>query len=152
MIAHVLSSAVIGIDALIVDVEVDFAKGLPSITVVGLPEGAVREGRERVLAAIHNSGFELPPRKITINLAPADLPKAGSAFDLPIAIGMLAAAELVPATLLADTCFVGELGLDGDVRPIRGALPIVLRCQRNAVARVLSGVRNAWSRSGNAAQ
>ena len=143
MIAHVLSSAVIGIDALIVDVEVDFAKGLPSITVVGLPEGAVREGRERVLAAIHNSGFELPPRKITINLAPADLPKTGSAFDLPIAIGMLAAAELVPATLLADTCFVGELGLDGDVRPIRGALPIVLRCQRNGVARVVVPAANA---------
>ena len=124
MLARIFSSAVIGIDAIIIEVEVDLAKGLPSISVVGLPEGAVREGRERVLAALHNSGFELPPRKVTINLAPADVRKEGSAFDLPIAIGMLAANGDVRADLLADTCLVGELGLDGALRGIRGALPV----------------------------
>ncbi|HEX6558042.1 MAG TPA: YifB family Mg chelatase-like AAA ATPase [Longimicrobiales bacterium] len=143
MLARALSSAVIGIDAVVVEVEVDLAKGLPSISVVGLPEGAVREGRERVLAALHNSGFELPPRRITINLAPADLRKEGSAFDLPIAVGILAAGELVPSALLADTCFVGELGLDGDLRPVRGVLPIVLRARKAGLRRVIVPQANA---------
>lgn len=143
MLAHVLSSTVIGIDALIVDVEVDLAKGLPSITVVGLPEGAVREGRERVLAALANSGFDLPPRRITINLAPADVRKEGSAFDLPIAIGLLAASELVATGLLDTSCFVGELGLDGDVRPVRGVLPIVLRARAAGLRTVIVPVANA---------
>jgi magnesium chelatase family protein len=143
MLARVLSSSVIGIDAILIEVEVDLAKGLPSISVVGLPEGAVREGRERVLAALHNSGFELPPRKITINLAPADVRKEGSAFDLPIAIGMLAANGELEPERLADACLVGELGLDGDVRPVRGVLPIVLRCRASGVARVIVPAANA---------
>jgi magnesium chelatase family protein len=143
MLARIFSSAVIGIDAIIIEVEVDLAKGLPSISVVGLPEGAVREGRERVLAALHNSGFELPPRKVTINLAPADVRKEGSAFDLPIAIGMLAANGDVRADLLADTCLVGELGLDGDVRPVRGVLPIVMRCRASGLRRVVVPAANA---------
>jgi magnesium chelatase family protein len=143
MLAHVFSSAVIGIDAILVDVEVDLAKGLPSISVVGLPEGAVREGRERVMAALHNSGFELPPRKITINLAPADVRKEGSAFDLPIAVGMLAANGDIQPELLGDTCVVGELGLDGDVRPVRGVLPIVLHCRAAGLKRVVVPSANA---------
>lgn len=143
MLARVLSSAVIGIDALTVQVEVDLARGLPSISVVGLPEGAVREGRERVLAALHNSGFDLPPRRITINLAPADVRKEGSAFDLPIAIGMLAANGDVRPDLLNDTGLVGELGLDGDVRPVRGVLSIVLRCRADGMKRIVVPTANA---------
>lgn len=143
MLARILSSAVIGIDALTVHVEVDVVKGLPSISVVGLPEGAVREGRERVLAALHNSGFDLPPRRVTINLAPADVRKEGSAFDLPIAVGLLAAHEKLTPDLLADTCLVGELGLDGDLRPVRGVLSIVLCCRAEGVKRVVVPAANA---------
>jgi magnesium chelatase family protein len=143
MLARVLSSAVIGIEALPVEVEVDLAKGLPSISVVGLPEGAVREGRERVLAALHNSGFELPPRRITINLAPADVRKEGSAFDLPIAVGLLVGSEQVGGGLLDETCLIGELGLDGDLRPVRGVLPIVMRCRANGLKRVVVPASNA---------
>jgi magnesium chelatase family protein len=143
MLARVFSSSVIGIDAILIEVEVDLAKGLPSISVVGLPEGAVREGRERVLAALHNSGFELPPRRITINLAPADVRKEGSAFDLPIAIGLLAASGELDSARLADACLIGELGLDGDVRPVRGVLPIVLRCRASGLKRVIVPAANA---------
>ncbi len=120
------SAAVLGIDAYIVDVEVDLANGLPSFTTVGLPQGAVREGRERVGAALVNSGFEVPLRRITVNLAPADIPKAGSAFDLPIALGVLAASGQIPAASVGDEIAVGELGLTGDLRPVRGALSMAL--------------------------
>lgn len=143
MLARVLSSAVIGIDAIVVEVEVDVTKGLPAISVVGLPEGAVREGRERVLAALHNSGFELPPRKVTINLAPADVRKEGSAFDLPIAIGLLACSEEVPMKALEKCCLIGELGLDGDLRPVRGVLPIVLRARASGLRAVVVPAANA---------
>ena len=94
MLARTLSGAVVGVDAIRVDVEVDVANGLPCINVVGLPEGAVREGRERVTAALHNSGFSVPPRRITVNLAPADVRKDGSAFDLPIAVGKIGRAHV----------------------------------------------------------
>jgi magnesium chelatase family protein len=127
MLARTISGAVVGVDAIRVDVEVDVANGLPCINVVGLPEGAVREGRERVTAALHNSGFAVPPRRITVNLAPADVRKDGSAFDLPIAVGILAATGVIPAKNAERFCLLGELGLDGDVRPVRGVLPIVLR-------------------------
>ena len=95
MLAKILSSAVIGIDAYIVEVEVDISKGLPTFATVGLPEGAVRESKERVKAAIKNSGYHFPSDRITVNLAPADIKKEGSAFDLPMALGILAATELV---------------------------------------------------------
>src|SRR5690606_40187357 len=101
MLAQITSGAVLGVDAYVVRVEVDLGRGLPSINVVGLPENAVREGRERVLAALHNEGFIVPPRRITINLAPADIPKAGSAFDLPVALGILCAAGAVDPDALA---------------------------------------------------
>jgi magnesium chelatase family protein len=143
MLAQVYSGAVIGIDAYLVRVEVDLASGLPQISVVGLPESAVREGRERVTAALHNSGFVVPPRRITINLAPADVRKEGSAFDLPIALGLLAATDVVPAERLEGCCFVGELGLDGEVRPVRGALPIALRCAQEGLRTLFVPPANA---------
>lgn len=126
MLARIRSATVLGVDALGVDVEVDIASGLPSFTTVGLPLGAVKEGRERVAAALNNGGFQLPLRRITVNLAPADVPKRGSAFDLPIAIGILAASGQLDAAALSETLLLGELGLEGDLRPIRGALPIAL--------------------------
>ena len=123
MISKVFSSAILGIDAYIVQVEVDIARGLPSFSTVGLPEGAVRESKDRVKSAIKNSGFEFPSHRITVNLAPADIKKEGSAFDLPIAVGILAATELVPPDLLGQYLLLGELSLNGEVKPVRGALP-----------------------------
>jgi magnesium chelatase family protein len=130
------------VDAYLVRVEVDLASGLPSMTVVGLPESSVREGRERVSAALANAGFAVPPRRITINLAPADVPKSGSAFDLPVAVGLLAASGELPA-MLGDVCLVGELGLDGEVRPVRGALPLAVRCREAGVRTLIVPAANA---------
>jgi magnesium chelatase family protein len=143
MMAHVTSGATLGIDAYLVRVEVDIANGLPTMSVVGLPESAVREGRERVGAALVNSGFSLPAKRITINLAPADIRKEGSAFDLPLALGLLAASGAVPVSRLAGTCVAGELGLDGEVRPVRGVLPIALRCRDEGIDRLIVPVANA---------
>jgi magnesium chelatase family protein len=127
MLAAVRSAAVLGIDAYDVTVEVDASNGLPQWTIVGLPVGAVKESRERVGAALVNSGFTLPPRRVTVNLAPADVRKEGTAFDLPIALGILVATNQLAAETLERRVFVGELGLDGSVRAIRGALPIARR-------------------------
>lgn len=127
MLAAIRSAALIGIDAYDVTVEVDAAPGLPQWTLVGLPLGAVKESRERVGAALVNSGFTLPPRRITINLAPADVRKEGTAFDLPIALGILVATGQLRASAVERRVFVGELGLDGQLRAIRGALSIARR-------------------------
>jgi magnesium chelatase family protein len=143
MLAQVISGAVLGVDAYLVQVEVDYGRGLPCMNVVGLPENAVREGRERVTAALANVGFLLPPRRITVNLAPADVPKSGSAYDLPLAVGLLAAAGAVSADALAGCCFVGELGLDGTVRPVRGVLPIATRCREEGIRTLLCPPANA---------
>lgn len=124
MLARVWSAAIIGIDATRVGVEVDVSGGLPGITVVGLPDLAVNESRERVRAALKNAGFAFPARKIVINLAPADLRKEGPSYDLPISVGILAASEQVDAGLLGDFLFFGELSLDGSLRPVAGVLPI----------------------------
>jgi magnesium chelatase family protein len=124
MLAAIRSAALIGIEAYDVFVEVDAAPGLPQWTMVGLPLGAVKESRERVGAALVNSGFSLPPRRITVNLAPADRRKDGTAFDLPIALGILVATGQLAAEAVQGTIFAGELGLDGAMRGIRGALPI----------------------------
>jgi magnesium chelatase family protein len=129
MLAKVLSSAVIGIDAYIVEVEVDISQGLPSFATVGLPEGAVRESKDRVKAAIKNSGYHFPSDRITVNLAPADVKKEGSAFDLPMAIGILAATGLVDRSSCSDYLFLGELALDGLIRPVKGALPMAIAAQ-----------------------
>jgi len=124
MLAAIRSAGIIGIDAYNVTVEVDAASGLPQWTIVGLPLGAVKESRERVGAALANSGFTVPPRRITINLAPADVKKDGTAFDLPIAIGILVATGQLTPECVASRIFVGELGLDGSIRAVKGALSI----------------------------
>jgi magnesium chelatase family protein len=124
MLAAIRSAAVLGIDAYDVTVEVDVALGLPQWTTVGLPASAVKESRERVGAALLNSGFTVPPRRITTNLAPADIRKEGTAFDLPIALGVLVGTGVLDAEAVERHTFVGELGLDGSVRPVRGALSI----------------------------
>ncbi len=126
MLARIRSAAILGIDAYPVDVEVDISSGLPSFATVGLPNGAVREGRERIGAALTNAGFEFPLRRITVNLAPADVRKFGSGLDLPIAVGLLAASGQLPNLDLARLMLVGEVGLEGDLRPVRGALSLAL--------------------------
>lgn len=124
MLAAVESAALVGIEAVPVTVEVDVSSGLPQWTLVGLPASAVRESRERVLAALANSGVDLPARRVTVNLAPADLRKDGTGLDLPIALALLVAAGLIPASAVASLVAVGELGLDGSLRPVRGALAV----------------------------
>jgi magnesium chelatase family protein len=126
MLSRVLSSAVFGIDAYMVEVEVDIAQGLPAFATVGLPEGAVKESKDRVKAAVKNCGYDFPSRRITVNLAPADIKKEGAAFDLPMAIGILAATEVVQKRKLDHYFILGELSLDGQVKPIKGTLPIAV--------------------------
>ncbi|HUQ15730.1 MAG TPA: YifB family Mg chelatase-like AAA ATPase [Gemmatimonadales bacterium] len=126
MLSRIRSAAVLGIDAFPVEVEVDISSGLPSFSTVGLPNGAVKEGRERVSAALANAGFQFPLRRITVNLAPADIRKDGSALDLPIALGLLVASGQIPDANLKHTMVLGEVGLEGDLRPIRGALSVAL--------------------------
>ncbi len=120
------SRAMVGLTTLPVRVETDLAAGLPSFSIVGLPDTAIREARDRVRAAIHNSGFEFPQRRITVNLAPADLPKESGRFDLPIALGILAASDQVPRESLSAWEFVGELSLSGALLPVRGAFALVM--------------------------
>jgi magnesium chelatase family protein len=140
---------VLGIDAYLVDVETDISNGLPSFTTVGLPQGAVKEGRERVGASIANSDFLFPLKRITVNLAPADVRKDGSAFDLPIALGILAATEQLNGAgggngsrRLEDFLIVGELGLEGDLRPVRGALPVAVRARVDGLKGVIVPAAN----------
>jgi len=126
LLSRVLSSAVLGVDAYVVEVEVDIRQGLPSFTTVGLPEVAVKESKDRVKSAINNSGYRFPDDRITVNLAPADIKKEGTGFDLPIALGILCASGIVPQDRLAEFLILGELSLDGRVKPVRGSLPIAL--------------------------
>ncbi|HRK62703.1 MAG TPA: YifB family Mg chelatase-like AAA ATPase [Candidatus Omnitrophota bacterium] len=119
---RVKSCAYIGIRAFEVNIEVDRSSGLPQLITVGLPDASVREAKERIRTAIKNSGFEIPPEKITINLAPADIKKEGATFDLPMALGILAANELIPASIFEKYFFCGELALDGSLRPFQGSL------------------------------
>ena len=131
MLAKISSATVLGLQTYPVEIEVDIARGLPGITVVGLPDTAVRESKDRVRTAIKNSGFKYPTRKITVNLAPADIKKEGPCFDLPIALGILAATEQFNVKNLDGCVILGELALDGKVRPISGALPIALEVRKN---------------------
>jgi magnesium chelatase family protein len=133
VISSILSSATLGVNAFLVTIETHIEKHIPLFTVVGLPDNAVKESRERVSAAIQNSGFRFPNQKITINLAPADVRKEGSGFDLPIAIGILCETEQTRPELLKDFVFVGELSLDGKLRPVRGVLPIAMEVKRNGL-------------------
>lgn len=136
-LAVVYSRALVGIDAPSVTVEVHLANGLPAMSIVGLPETEVKESKDRVRAAILNARFEFPARRITINLAPADLPKEGGRFDLPIALGILAAAGQIPADSLDRYEFIGELALTGELRPVRGALTAALAAQTSKRALIL---------------
>ena len=136
-VAVVHSRALAGIEAPLVTVEVHLAGGLPGVNIVGLPEAEVREARDRVRAALQNAQFEFPARRVTVNLAPADLPKESGRFDLPIALGILAASGQIPAPALAAYEFAGELALTGELRAIRGALAMVLSARRDGRAFVL---------------
>ncbi|MFH1215315.1 MAG: YifB family Mg chelatase-like AAA ATPase [Pseudomonadota bacterium] len=143
MIAKVQTSTVFGVDALPVEVEVDIVFGLPAFSTVGLAEGAVRESKDRVRAAIKNSGYDFPNKKITVNLAPADIKKGGTAFDLPIAVGILAAEEILPPDKLSFYSVVGELALDGIIRPVPGILPMVLAARKAGLTGIIVPADNA---------
>jgi magnesium chelatase family protein len=129
MLAKVTSAALVGLDAHLVDVEVDISGGLPQFSVVGLPDATVKESRDRVRSALKNSGFHFPVKRITVNLAPAGIKKEGSGLDLAIATGILVAEEVIPQTMLAKRVLIGELSLDGRVKPIAGALSFGLACR-----------------------
>ncbi len=131
MLAKVISCATFGIEGYLVDVEVDLSTGLPGFTTVGLPDNAVKESKDRVFAAIKNAGFRFPSKKITVNLAPADIKKEGSSFDLPIAVGILAASQSVRSAQLNRYAILGELSLDGSLRPIKGAISVSLAAKDN---------------------
>jgi magnesium chelatase family protein len=137
------TAALFGIEACPVQVEVDVSFGLPGFTMVGLPDASVRESRDRVRSAVRNSGYEFPPHRITVNLAPGDLRKAGPAFDLPIALGVLAASGRVMRRHVDDTLLVGELSLDGAIQPARGVLPIAAAARREGLAGLLLPRANA---------
>lgn len=147
MLARVISSAVQGIDSYLIDVEVDIASGLPTFSTVGLPDAAVKESKDRVVAAVRNSGFDFPNKRITVNLAPADIKKEGACFDLPIAVGILAAMEQEPKIfrpeVLDDICLIGELALDGALRPVKGALPIALGLKKHGIKKIIVPAFNA---------
>ncbi|MGM0485007.1 MAG: YifB family Mg chelatase-like AAA ATPase, partial [Candidatus Krumholzibacteriota bacterium] len=125
MISRIISGAVVGIEGYEVMVEVDLARGIPSFTIVGLPNAAVRESRERVTAAIRNSGYDFPLKRVTVNLAPADIRKEGGAFDLPIAVGILLASGQLRSSRSDQAVYLGELALDGRLKPVKGVLPVV---------------------------
>jgi len=136
MLAKVISCAVIGLEGIIVEVEVDISPGLPSFTIVGLPDAAVQEARERVRAAIRNSGFTFPVKRVIVNLAPADLKKAGPSYDLPIAIGILLSSEQVYADV-SQTILLGELSLDGSLRHTNGILPMVALAYQEGLSTII---------------
>lgn len=140
--SSIFSAAVHGIDGYPVTVEVDFRAGLPAFTIVGLPDASVREARERVIAAIKNSGFSFSLMRITVNLAPAHIKKEGSSFDLPIAIGILVAAEIIPIEFVENKAFLGELGLNGELRPVRGVLPCTLGLKNKKVKSLIVPIKN----------
>ncbi len=143
VLASLRSAAVFGVEAYPVQIEVDVSFGLPHFTMVGLPDATVRESRDRVRSAIRNCGFEFPHHRITVNLAPADVRKAGSSFDLPIALGLLAVGGSLTRRAVDDTVVLGELSLDGAINGIRGVLPIAVAARRLGVARLLLPPQNA---------
>lgn len=137
MLAKVFSGATVGLNGVLIEVEVDIAaQGLPAFNIVGLPDKAVEEAKERVRASIKNSGADLPPKRITVNLAPADLPKEGPAFDLPMAVGILRASEQLPKGDFSDAVFLGELSLDGSLRHTAGILPLALLAREKGFKKI----------------
>ena len=143
MLARCHSNSIVGVRGTAVDIEVDLARGLPGFSIVGLPGTAVRESRERIRAALSNSGFKFPMRRITVNLAPAELRKEGTAFDLPIALGVLAAERVVARERLVRLMVLGELALDGRLRPVRGALAAAMEARRRGFDAILLPRENA---------
>ncbi len=143
MLSRIFSCAVVGLDGVIVEVEVDTARGLPAMVIVGLPDAAVQESRERVQAALRNSGFAMPRRRLTVNLAPASVRKVGTMYDLPIALGVLAADGHLPPHALDDALVVGELSLEGTVRHVRGVLPIAAAAREHGFKRLFVPAEDA---------
>ncbi len=143
VLASLRSAAVLGVDAFPVIVEVDVSYGLPIFTMVGLPDTSVRESRDRVRTAIRNSGFEFPSHRVTVNLAPADVRKAGASYDLPIALGVLAATGVITGEIVKDIVLLGELSLDGSIQPIRGVLPVAVAARREGKTALLLPRSNA---------
>jgi len=142
-LARTLSVALVGVAGRLVEIEADLSAGLPGLTFTGLADTAVLESRDRIRAAVQNSGFSWPNRRITVALLPADLRKHGSMFDLALAMAVLAAAGEVPVAAVGGVCWLGELGLDGRLRPVRGVLPAVLAARAHAVASVVVPAANA---------
>lgn len=143
MLSKVNTCELLGINGYMVSVETDISKGIPAFEIVGLGDVAVREAKERVRAAIKNSGFEFPSRRITINLAPADLKKEGTSYDLPIAAGILAATGIIPLNSLSDSVLLGELSLDGTVRPVYGVLPKTITAKEKGFETIFTPCENA---------
>src|SRR5882672_4052121 len=143
MLASLRTAALFGVEACPVHVEVDVSFGMPGFQMVGLPDASVRESRDRVRSAIRNSGFEFPSHRITVNLAPADVRKAGAAFDLPIALGILAAQGVVERRSISEVVILGELSLDGGIQPARGVLPVAAAARRDGATGVLLPRSNA---------
>jgi len=143
MYSRIFAGAIHGIDSFLTTVEVDTAQALPGFDMVGLLSSEVREARERVRVALKNTQINLPPIKITVNLSPANIRKEGVAFDLPIAVGILVSLGYIPAECVTDTLINGELGLDGEVRPVKGILPIVMEAKRNGIKRCIFPMTNA---------
>jgi magnesium chelatase family protein len=143
MLGRTKCVALVGVEGRLIDVEADAASGLPAFTIVGLPDAALGESRDRVRAAINNSGLPFTLRRLTVNLQPASLPKTGTTFDLAIAVAVLASSDLLPEARVRDVVHLGELGVDGRVRPVRGVLPAVLAAERSGIRRVVVAHANA---------
>ena len=143
MLSKIISGAAEGINGCIINVEVDISNGFPGFEIVGLPGSAVKESKERVRTAIKNSGYELPPKRITINLAPADTKKEGPAFDLPIAVGLLSNMGLIDKKFISDCMIIGELSLDGGVNHVNGVLSIVYNALKHNIKKCIVPISNA---------
>lgn len=143
MLAKIISCSVLGIEGWLIQVEVDVANGLPMFSTVGLPDSTVRESKDRVKAAIKNCGYDFPAKKITVNLAPADIRKEGAGFDLPIAIGILEATETLRQKREGQYCIVGELSLDGGVHKVNGLLPMILAARNNSLSGIIIPKENS---------
>ena len=143
MIYKVNSCSIYGIDGYIIEVEVDLSNGLPGFDIVGLPDTTVKEAKERVRAAIKNSEYQFPHKRITINLAPANIKKEGSVFDLPIAAGLLLSSMYFSDEAIKNTVFLGELSLDGSVKGIKGILPMCIEAKKQGFSRIITSIENA---------
>jgi magnesium chelatase family protein len=137
LLSQTISGALLGIDGYVVEVQVDLARGLPSFATVGLPEGAVRESKDRVKSALKNCGYAFPRERVTVNLAPADVKKSGAGFDLPMAVGLMAAQGLLDSDRLNQYLLVGELSLDGRLRPVQGALSLAMATRQAGLAGII---------------